>query len=28
CKNPECFAKVKKKRLFNRAFKTTVDDKL
>ncbi|MBR1579594.1 MAG: YlxR family protein [Selenomonadaceae bacterium] len=28
CKNLECFAKVKKKRLFNRAFKTTVDDKL
>ena len=26
CRNRECFAKVKKKRLFNRAFKTVVDE--
>ena len=26
CKSRECFAKVKKKRLFNRAFKTAVDE--
>lgn len=28
CKNLECLAKVKKKRLFNKAFKTAVDDTL
>ena len=28
CKNLECLAKVKKKRLFNKAFKTAVDDSI
>ena len=26
CRNAECLAKARKKRLFNRAFRTTVDD--
>ncbi len=26
CRNAECLAKARKKKLFNRAFRTTVDD--